>query len=218
LFPGPGPARTALRDVDWAPTELGDPAGWPCDLACAARTLTNSAAPMLLWWGAQFYQLHNDAVLAALDERLPALGRPAKRCWPERWEIFEPSVSTVLESGTPLHVDELALPTAGNDTSYWALALSPLYDYDDALCGVLATGCDLTARESARHAADATTANLQIALATNRRIGMAIGVLMAHRRITDLDAFELLRVVSQRSHRKLRELAEDVLLTGELPA
>jgi AmiR/NasT family two-component response regulator len=41
--------------------------------------------------------------------------------------------------------------------------------------------------------------------------------LMAHRSITDAAAFELLREASQRGHRKLRDIAEDVVLTGTGP-
>lgn len=60
-------------------------------------------------------------------------------------------------------------------------------------------------------------AHLEIALASARRIGTAIGILMAQRRITDADAFETLRAVSQYRQRKLRDIAEDVILTGTLP-
>ena len=59
-------------------------------------------------------------------------------------------------------------------------------------------------------------ANMEIALITCRRIGAAIGVLMATRLVSDVDAFEMLRKASQHSHRKLRDVAEDVLFTGAL--
>ncbi len=58
--------------------------------------------------------------------------------------------------------------------------------------------------------------NLHVALSSNRRIGMAIGVLMAQRKVTEEQAFGMLRAVSQCSHVKLYEVAEQVLLTGEL--
>lgn len=60
-------------------------------------------------------------------------------------------------------------------------------------------------------------AGLEQAVASNRAIGMAIGILMAIRRVSQQEAFDLLRVTSQRANRKLREIAEDVVLTGELP-
>jgi hypothetical protein len=59
-------------------------------------------------------------------------------------------------------------------------------------------------------------ANLERALTSSRRIGAAMGVLMYRHKITIDQAFELLRVASQVTHRKLRDVAEDVLTSGEL--
>lgn len=58
--------------------------------------------------------------------------------------------------------------------------------------------------------------NLEQALVNSRRIGTAIGVLMASYRVTDGQAFDLLRVASQSRHRKLSDVAEDVIESGEL--
>jgi AmiR/NasT family two-component response regulator len=60
-------------------------------------------------------------------------------------------------------------------------------------------------------------AHLEFALETNRRIGIAIGIVMSRYLQTDTQAFDSLRVVSQRSSRKLRDIAEDVIRTGALP-
>lgn len=58
--------------------------------------------------------------------------------------------------------------------------------------------------------------HLERALETSRRIGAAIGVLMATHKVTYDQGFDLLRIASQSGHRKLADLAEDVLLTGSL--
>ena len=58
--------------------------------------------------------------------------------------------------------------------------------------------------------------NLQTALATSRTIGAAIGVLMVIHKITEDQAFDLLRRTSQTTHRKLRDVAERVVETGTL--
>jgi GAF domain-containing protein len=57
---------------------------------------------------------------------------------------------------------------------------------------------------------------LEQALSSNRTIAMAIGMLMATHRIKEREAFDLLRVASQRSNRRLRDIAEDVVRTGVL--
>jgi hypothetical protein len=84
----------------------------------------------------------------------------------------------------------------------------------DALVGLLL----------ATHGAQVATAmfyghqvqHLKRALKTNRRIGVAMGVLMATHKVTDEQAFDLLRIASQNSNRKLAEVADDVVETGRL--
>jgi GAF domain-containing protein len=68
------------------------------------------------------------------------------------------------------------------------------------------------ARVSERLAAE----NLRAALKTNREIAMAIGILMNAHRLTKDQAFDLLRGASQHKHRKVQELAAEVVLTGQL--
>lgn len=58
--------------------------------------------------------------------------------------------------------------------------------------------------------------NLRIALTTSRSISTAIGIIMANHKLTDKDAFDLLRRVSQHRHRKIHDLAVDVVDTGAL--
>jgi AmiR/NasT family two-component response regulator len=65
--------------------------------------------------------------------------------------------------------------------------------------------------------AEDQASNLVAALESNREIGVALGVLMAHRKVTQEQAFTLLRVASQNLHRKLREIANEVVETGALP-
>jgi GAF domain-containing protein len=58
--------------------------------------------------------------------------------------------------------------------------------------------------------------NLQQGLQSNREIGVALGILMSRHRITRPQAFDLLRLASQHSHRKLHELALEVAEIGML--
>jgi GAF domain-containing protein len=59
--------------------------------------------------------------------------------------------------------------------------------------------------------------NLELALDSNRTVGMAVGILMAVHRLEEDAAFALLRSSSQRLNRKLRTLSADVVRTGQLP-
>lgn len=73
-------------------------------------------------------------------------------------------------------------------------------------------------RDYALSQAEDQMANLRTALASNRQIGAAIGVIMVTEKLTHEQAFERMRVASQHTHRKLRDLADDVLYTGMLDA
>src|SRR4051812_26198577 len=59
--------------------------------------------------------------------------------------------------------------------------------------------------------------HLSRALESNREIGVAMGILMANKHLTQDEAFTELRGASQDLHRKLREIAADVIYTGAVP-
>ena len=65
--------------------------------------------------------------------------------------------------------------------------------------------------------AEDKAAGLERALTSNRRIGMAVGVLMERHKLTPDLAFDRLHEASSLGNIKLRDLAEDVLYTGESP-
>jgi hypothetical protein len=61
------------------------------------------------------------------------------------------------------------------------------------------------------------TANLHAALATREMIGQAQGILMERERMTSDQAFDLLRRASQHLNVKLRDVAQNLIDTGERP-
>ena len=56
--------------------------------------------------------------------------------------------------------------------------------------------------------------NLERALGTSREIGIAIGVLMGMHKLARAEAFNLLKIASQNTNRKLHRVAMDVIDTG----
>lgn len=75
------------------------------------------------------------------------------------------------------------------------------------------------ARAVSAAAARQQIVHLERALNYNRDIGTAIGILMFQHKITRPQAFDLLRLASQHSNRKLIDIALDVIESGvlELP-
>lgn len=64
--------------------------------------------------------------------------------------------------------------------------------------------------------AEDKAAGLEHALASNRRIGMAVGILMCRHQLTEDQAIAVLKTHSQHCNVKLRELAETVIYTGTI--
>jgi MoxR-like ATPase len=60
-------------------------------------------------------------------------------------------------------------------------------------------------------------ANFRAALATRELIGQAQGILMEREHITGNQAFDVLRRASQHLNIKLRDIARDLIETGERP-
>jgi hypothetical protein len=112
-------------------------------------------------------------------------------------------------------------PVVGTITCTWHDHARPT-DTDAMVAGLLADQAAAKLRlkslDVALQKQLTRAANLEEALATNREIGQAIGILMATDHVTADQAFEQLRTVSQHTHRKLRDIAADVAETGVLIA
>jgi AmiR/NasT family two-component response regulator len=69
------------------------------------------------------------------------------------------------------------------------------------------------AYESARNMAD----NLQVALETRAVIDQAKGILMERHKLTADQAFQVLSRASMNSNRKVRDIADHLVHTGDFP-
>ena len=78
--------------------------------------------------------------------------------------------------------------------------------------GVVLASHAAVALKSARHDAD-----MDHALQSSRTIGEAIGILMARYLDSEEAAIQRLVTVSQHSNIKLRDLAQQIVTTGEIP-
>ena len=65
-------------------------------------------------------------------------------------------------------------------------------------------------------AAGEQVAHLDLAVVSQRRIGMATGIPMTRLLLTEQQAFDQLRCASQHRNEKLIAIAEEVILTGAL--
>jgi GAF domain-containing protein len=88
------------------------------------------------------------------------------------------------------------------------------FDHSAELLGtVFATHAAIALAAAQRHQ---QVSELGAALQSNRDIGLAIGILMNRHLMTRDQAFDLMRMASQNTHRKLVDVARDVAERGEL--
>jgi GAF domain-containing protein len=131
-----------------------------------------------------------------------------------RWPRF---AARCVEETPVRSIVGVHLPVGSGDHAALNLYATSPHVFDDedmAVASMLAPFAGL-AVEATIHADD--VAHLQTALTSSRQIGTATGILMAHRKITADEAFQALRTASSHLNRKLRDIAAQVELTGELP-
>ena len=58
--------------------------------------------------------------------------------------------------------------------------------------------------------------NMALALQSSRTIGAAVGIIMATRRVSEPVAFDMLKRASQNTNKKIRALAEEIVVTGDV--
>lgn len=148
---------------------------------------------------------------AAIDEPLV---RADDLSTDRRWPVF--AQACVPETGVRSMLS-VRLPVSGNDHAAinWYSRTPFAFGDDDVATSSLLAPYAAVAVEA--HLRTVDVANLGRALTTSRTIGVAVGIIMATRRVDEYDAFDLLRHASMDLNIKLREVAAQVGLTGELP-
>jgi GAF domain-containing protein len=133
-----------------------------------------------------------------------------------RWPHFAPQATALgLRS-------MLALPLVGSE-SIGAINLYARYPaafgvVDRAKATILASLASLALTVAHTHEDEERRAdNLMAALDSRETIGEALGILMERERISSDQAFEVLRRASQHLNLKLREVAQNLVDTGERP-
>jgi GAF domain-containing protein len=131
----------------------------------------------------------------------------------DRWPRFAPAATdrTGVRSMLSHHIF-VDGDTLGSLNLY-AMRLAAFGPVEEEVGQVFATHAALAvqavrAQDRAHH--------LAVALKSNRRIGTAVGILMARHRWREGEAFDALRRHSQDHNVRIAEIAERVMLTGEL--
>ena len=139
-----------FRLHDWASTSLGPVSAWPQCLRSAVQLTLPSHAQIVMFLGADFVAVYNDAYAPTIGIKHPhAFGRPAKESWGELWSDLEPLLQRVLKTGEtvsatdrPFYIERHGYP----ETVFFDISYSPIRDEDGIVHGVLCIVRETTER------------------------------------------------------------------------
>ncbi len=133
----------------------------------------------------------------------------------ERWSTWGQRVNTELGVSSVLAQRLSLLDDSGAVAALNIYSTVPHAFDDEAVAMGLVLSTHGSLLVTAMLARDRAT-NLLRALESNREIGVAMGILMQRHQLTRDQAFDVLRVASQDSNRKLVDIAAEVADTGVL--
>lgn len=151
LDPSSGGGLDALmRDLDWSQSPLGLRDTWSSSLRTTVGMLLTARAQVVLFWGAHFVALYNDAYAPTIGDKHPrALGRPACENWAELWGDLEPLLKGVRETGRtfaasdrPFYIERHGY----GETAYFDVSYSAVPEADGSVGGVLCIVSETTRR------------------------------------------------------------------------
>ena len=98
-----------MRALDWATSPLGPVEAWPQSLRSTVSMLLPSRAQIVLFWGATFVVLYNDAYRPVFGAKHPqALGLPGAEAWKEIWDSqLHPLLAGVARTGEAFWAKDL---------------------------------------------------------------------------------------------------------------
>jgi len=138
-----------MRSRDWRNSPLGAPGQWPDSLKTVVGLMLRANAQIVLFWGADFVALYNDAYAPTIGDKHPkALGRPACENWAELWHDLEPLQSvqrtgkTFSAKDRPFYIERHGF----GETVYFDVSYSAIPEVDGTVSGVLCIVSETTDR------------------------------------------------------------------------
>lgn len=149
IFAAGGETGALLRAIDWSATSLESTDTWPQSLCCALSICASARFPISIYWGPEYILLYNDAASAFHGKKHPwALGCPARKVWPELWEVLESRFDQVM-AGTPISGKNEFFPMHRHgyiEECYFDYTISPIRGEGGHVVGIFNPGIETTYR------------------------------------------------------------------------
>jgi GAF domain-containing protein len=210
-----GAGSTSQRVVELAKSVLGcdSTAMWSLTGPDRIRLHAASDPPLAQEFSEQINTVREGMAWECLRSRATVRVTDIRSDW--RWPAYREFV--LLASEPLLSAVGYSLEAQGRSLGALILASREPHFFNDRQVEIGAIFAEHAAMSLEAANSDRRVQDLEQGLESNRRIGMALGILMTRYQSTEDHAFEMLRAASQRQRQKLRDVAETVILTGSLP-
>lgn len=148
---GEGEMAKRIRNFEWRKTPLGPLENWSSSLKNVVSIMLANRFPMILWWGAEYIQLYNDAYIPVTGLKHPQkiFAVPGREGWAEIWDVIGPLVDMPFQGGPATWADDILLKLNRNnftEETHFIIAYSPVPDSTapNGIGGVLATVHEIT--------------------------------------------------------------------------
>ncbi|ORX91481.1 hypothetical protein K493DRAFT_339330 [Basidiobolus meristosporus CBS 931.73] len=137
-----------VKRKDWSQTSLGPRESWPEYLKWTLNLVLHSSFPMAIYYGEDDILLYNQGWSTILGTKHPeAFGEPGHKVWSEIWHIMKPFIDQARDTGEGVFIENhlFLLQRAGYEEETWfRFSISPLFDPDGKIVGVLNTTLEQT--------------------------------------------------------------------------
>ena len=139
-----------VASIDWARSELGDPAEWPLELRALVMLCLTTRFPMLVTWGPRLLMIYNDGYREMIGDKHPAaLGSPMAVVWAEIWDDVGALVEEVMRTGEPTWAEHQRLVMDRHgfpEETFFTFSYSPALDRDGRPAGLVDVATETTAQ------------------------------------------------------------------------
>jgi PAS domain S-box-containing protein len=147
---GAGELGALIRAKDWAATPLGPIEDWPQSLRSAVSILLPSKAQIVLFWGPELVAIYNDAYRPVFGSKHPtALAKPAREAWSELWDVLEPLLAGVVDTGEAFWAKDMMFVMERHgyvEETYFDVSYDPVRDETGQVGGVFCIVSETTGR------------------------------------------------------------------------
>jgi signal transduction histidine kinase len=129
-----------MLGIDWSKTELGPITSWPRSLVLTVNICLKNEYPMSIWWGPNLILLYNDSYRPYLGDKHPAMGKRGLDIWGELKMDLIGMLRGALAGEKSKFQEDLLLLMERNgfqEEVYFTFSLSPIFDEDMQVVGVL---------------------------------------------------------------------------------